>query len=267
MDLGLKRKVVLITGGSSGIGLGVARQFAMDGARLFLCARRPEPLTAAAEQIIQATGVELAYTQADVTSLVDLDRLVDEVSRRFGRVDILINNAGTGIYKPFLEVTDDDLMHGMEINFFAQFRLAQRIVPIMKSQGEGSIVNISGCSGLMVLDPPFHSTCTGPAKAAEVRFTKALAAEVGPFNIRVNCVAPNFVVTPERFELWRNTIGASDTLEPEELQRKWGGRIALPGHRWCTIDEVAKTIVFVASPASSYMTGSVVVVDGGFDRG
>jgi 3-oxoacyl-[acyl-carrier protein] reductase len=266
MDLGLKDKVVLITGGSSGMGLGAARQFAADGARLFICARRAEPLKAAAEQIEQETGAEVAHSQVDVTSVKDLDRLVREVEERFERIDILINNAGTGIYKPFLEVTDDDLIRGMEINFFAQFRLAQRVVPIMKQQKEGSIVNISGCSGLMVLDPPFYSTCTGPAKAAEIRFTKALAAEIGQFNIRVNCIAPNYVVTPERFELWQRTMGAEEGLDADALQQKWGARITLPDHRWCTIEEAAKMIVFVASPAASYMTGAVVVLDGGFDR-
>jgi 3-oxoacyl-[acyl-carrier protein] reductase len=267
MDLGLKDKVVLITGGSSGIGLGVAQQFAADGAKIFICARRAEPLKVAEETIRSAGAKDVASAQADVTSPKDLDRLVDAVTKRFGRIDILINNAGTGIYKPFLDVTDDDLVRGMEVNFFAQFRLAQRVVPIMQRQNEGSIVNVSGCSGLMVLEPPFFSTCTGPAKAAEIRFTKSLAAEVGKFNIRVNCIAPNYVVTPERFEMWKRTIGANEGLDDVALQQKWGARIALPDHRWCTIEEAAKTIVFVASPAASYMTGSVVIVDGGFDRG
>ncbi len=266
MDLGLSGKVAVITGGSSGIGLGVAERMAAEGAEVLICARRDDVLKDAVAQVADRTGKTIAAVSIDVTKPADLDRLRDEVLRRYGRIDILINNAGTGTYKPFLDVTDDELIEGMQLNFFAQFRVAQRFVPIMQKAKSGSIVNISGCSGLMVLDPPFLSTCTGPAKAAEIRFTKALAAEVGPSGIRVNCIVPNFVVTPERFERWRNTMGGGSNASTEEIQEKWGARITLPGKRWCTIEEVTNTILFVASPASSYTHGSIIVVDGGYGR-
>ena len=127
-------------------------------------------------------------------------------------------------------------------------------------------MNIAGSSGVMLLDPPFNSTCTAPAKAAEIRFTKALALELGQFNIRVNCVAPSLVVVPERINEWRQAMGGGH-LGDQELREKWGARIVLPEHRWCTTDEAARVIVFVASPAASYMTGSVSIVDGGMNRG
>lgn len=265
MDLGLSGKVAVITGGSSGIGLGVAERMAAEGAEVVICARREDVLKGAIAQVAERTGKTIAGLSIDVTQPAEVDRLRDEVLRLHGRVDILINNAGTGIYKPFLDVTEDDLIGGMQLNFFAQFRVAQRFVPIMQKAQSGSIVNISGCSGLMVLDPPFLSTCTGPAKAAEIRFTKALAAEVGPSGIRVNCIVPNFVVAPERFERWRNSMGGGSRTS-SEIQEEWGARITLPGKRWCTIDEIASTILFVASPASSYTHGSVIVVDGGYGR-
>jgi 3-oxoacyl-[acyl-carrier protein] reductase len=265
MDLDLSGKVAVITGGSSGIGLGVAEAMAAEGAKVVICARREDVLKSAVEQVADRTGGSITGLSIDVTNPADVDRLRDEVMRLHGRVDILINNAGTGIYKPFLEVTEEELTGGMQLNFFAQFRVAQRFVPIMQKAKSGSIVNISGCSGLMVLDAPFLSTCTGPAKAAEIRFTKALAAEVGPFGIRVNCIVPNFVVAPERFERWRNSMGGG-SRSASEIQEDWGARITLPGKRWCTIEEITNTIMFIASPASSYTHGSVIVVDGGYGR-
>jgi 3-oxoacyl-[acyl-carrier protein] reductase len=265
MNLQLKDKVVVITGGSSGIGFGAARRFAQEGARLFLCARREGPLQEAAVRIAQDTGAEVHVRAADVTVPADVDALRDAVLERYGRADVLVNNAGTGIYKPFLEVTEEDLTTGMSLNFFAQFRVSQRFVPVMIEQGGGAIVNVAGCSGLQVLEPPFFSTCTGPAKAAEIRFTKALAAEVGRHNIRVNCIAPNFVEVPERTEKWlaqMNTEGISSG----ELKARWASRVVLPGNRWCTVDEVANSIAFAASGAAGYTTGEIFVVDGGFAR-
>jgi 3-oxoacyl-[acyl-carrier protein] reductase len=200
-----------------------------------------------------------------VTGPFEVDALRDAMLDRFGRIDVLVNNAGTGIYKPFLEVTEDDLVNGMALNFFAQFRVSQRVVPVMVRQGGGAIVNVAGCSGLQVLEPPFFSTCTGPAKAAEIRFTKALAAEVGRHGIRVNCVAPNFVVVPERAQAWLDKMNPQG-LPHEELKAQWAARVALPGKRWCTVEEVASTVLFAASSAAGYTTGEVFVVDGGFGR-
>jgi 3-oxoacyl-[acyl-carrier protein] reductase len=265
MNLQLAGQAVVVTGGSSGIGYAVAHQFAQEGARLFLCARREGPLREAAERIRAETGAEVAHLAADVTRPADVDALRDAMLARYGRADVLVNNAGTGIYKPFLEVTEDDLTSGMALNFFAQFRVSQRFVPAMMKQGGGAIVNVAGCSGLQVLDPPFFSTCTGPAKAAEIRFTKALAAEVGPYNIRVNCVAPNFVEVPERAQKWADAMNP-EGLAADELKRRWAQRVVLPGKRWCSVEEAAATVVFAASPAAGYTTGEVFVVDGGFAR-
>lgn len=266
MDLGLAGKVVVITGGSSGIGLGAAQRFAREGARLHICARRSDILEHAASDIrALAAGSEVAWTEADVTQPAQIDALRDAVLARHGRIDVLVNNAGTGIYKPFLEVTDDDLVSGMALNFFAQFRVTKRFVPTMIAQGSGVVVNVAGCSGLQTLEPPFFSTCTGPAKAAEIRFTKALAAELGKHNIRVNCVAPNFVEVPERMERWRQSL-ADEGATLEQSKREWAARVVLPGRRWASVEEVAKTIVFAASDAAAYTTGAVFVVDGGHAR-
>lgn len=265
MNLQLKDKVVVVTGGSSGIGLGTARRFAEEGARLFLCARREGVLRDAAAAIAKETGAQVAFRACDVTQRAEVEALRDAVLQQYGRVDVLVNNAGTGIYKPFLDVTEEELVSGMALNFFAQFRVSQCFVPAMMQQGGGAIVNVAGCSGLQVLEPPFYSTCTGPAKAAEIRFTKALAAELGGHNIRVNCVAPNFVDVPERAQRWADEMNPKG-LSPQELKHTWAARVVLPGRRWGTVDEVANTIAFAASSAAGYTTGEVFVLDGGFAR-
>jgi len=266
MTLQLKDKVVVITGGSSGIGLGIAHRFATEGAKLLLCARGEDALASAAHSIAKETGAEVHWVSADVKIPEQVDRLRDALVEKYGTIDVLINNAGTGIYKPFLEVTEEDLERGMSLNFIAQFRVTQRFVPLMIKQGKGSIVNIAGCSGMQVLDPPFFSTCSGPAKAAEIRFTKALAAEIGVHGIRVNCVAPNFTEVPERTDKWLAQMSEGTSLSAEETKRRWANRVVLPGKPWASIENVADTVAFAASPLAGYTTGQVFVIDGGFGR-
>jgi 3-oxoacyl-[acyl-carrier protein] reductase len=268
MDLGLKDKVVVVTGGSSGIGLETGRRFAEEGATVVLCARRPERLAAAQRDIAAATGQQVDTEPVDVTEVADLDRLTAAVSERHGRVDVLVNNAGTGTYKPFLEVTDEELVHGMEINFFAQFRLTQRLAPMMIANGGGVVINVAGATGVRVTKPPFRSSCTGPAKAAEVRLSKVLASELGEHGIRVNCVVPGLVYTEDRFAKWeREMAGREPDAELAAATRQeWGSDIPRPGHTWGTVAEIADLIVFAASERSTYINGATLVIDGGEDK-
>ncbi len=202
MELGLANKTALVTGGSKGIGLETARALAREGVKVLICARRESALADAARDIMRTTQAKIETHPLDVTNVEQIELIPRIVRDKLGRIDILINNAGTGTYKPFLEVTDEELVAGMAINFFAQFRICQRIVPLMIAQGGGRIVNVSGQTGIMTLNPPFLSSCTGPAKSAEIRFSKVLANELAPHNIRVNCVIPGFINTPERFAKW-----------------------------------------------------------------
>jgi 3-oxoacyl-[acyl-carrier protein] reductase len=125
---------------------------------------------------MRTTQAKVETHPLDVTKVEEIGMIPRIVSDKLGRIDILINNAGTGTYKPFLEVTDEELIEGMAINFFAQFRICQRVVPMMIARGGGRIVNVSGQTGIMTLNPPFLSSCTGPAKSAEIRFSKVLAS-------------------------------------------------------------------------------------------
>lgn len=269
MDLSLAGKTALVTGGSAGIGFAIARTLAREGVAVAICGRRTDRLETAAAALREDSGGRIEIVQADVTVPADVDRLVPRATQALGRIDILVNNAGTGVYKPFLEVTEQELLHAMQMNFFSMFRVTQKVVPCMIEQGGGAIVNVSGTSGSSSLDPPFFSTCSGPAKAAENRFTKALAMELGPSNIRVNCVAPGRVRAPERFGRWIHDIGdaaSNQAADSAALQREWGKRISLPEHRWGEVDEIARLVAFAASPACGFMTGSLLVADGGETR-
>ena len=268
MDLNLTDKVVVVTGGSSGIGLETSRHFAAEGARVLICGRREEALANAANDIKSTTGAAVGTLSVDVTKVEDLDHLVSFVSETYGRVDVLVNNAGTGTYKPFLEVTDDELMYGMAINFFAQFRLTQRFAPMMIEQGEGVVVNVAGETGIRVTPPPFRSSCTGPAKSAEIRLSKVLATELGEHGIRVNCVVPGLVHTEERFDKWEREM-AKEELDEEAARAtraEWGKNIARPGNAWGTPSELADLIVYAASDRASYVNGAVLVADGAEDK-
>jgi len=268
MELGLAGKAVLVTGGSRGIGLETARLFAREGAHVLICARRESALAESAADIRGSTGRTIATHPLDVTDVAQIATLPDVIRRTLGRVDILVNNAGTGTYKPFLDVTDEELVYGMAINFFAQFRICQRVVPLMIAQGGGRIINISGETGIKVTDPPFLSSCTGPAKSAEIRFSKVLASELAPHGIRVNCVVPGLVLTPERFAKWEREM-AKRELSPEEAGRvrdQWSTNQGMRVTRWGTPEELANMIVFAASDAASYVNGAVLVADGAQDK-
>lgn len=269
MDLGLTGKNAFVTGGSKGIGLETARALAREGANVWIAARRPSALAEAAEDIEKSTGRAVRTLRFDVTSLDDIGRLPGFVRGEMGgRIDLLVNNAGTGIYKPFLEVTDEELLHGMAINFFAQFRICQRIVPLMKDQGGGAIVNVSGATGIRVTSAPMLSSCTGPAKSAEIRFSKVLASELAPFRIRVNCVVPGYVYTPERYGLWERTIVKRelDDEEAETERLKWTANQGMLDTRWAEPQELADLIVYALSERASYVNGAVLVADNAMDK-
>jgi 3-oxoacyl-[acyl-carrier protein] reductase len=268
MELGLAGKTALVTGGSKGIGLETARALAREGVKVLICARRETALADAARDIMATTQAKIETHSLDVTKIEQIEKIPRVVDEKLGRIDILVNNAGTGTYKPFLDVTDAELVEGMAINFFAQFRICQRIVPLMIAQGGGRIVNVSGQTGIMTLNPPFLSSCTGPAKSAEIRFSKVLANELAPHNIRVNCVIPGFINTPERFAKWEREM-AKRKLSVEDAAREraqWSSNQGMRDTRWGTPEEIANLIVFAVSDAASYINGAELVADNAMDK-
>jgi 3-oxoacyl-[acyl-carrier protein] reductase len=264
----LSGRVALVTGGSRGLGRETVLAFARAGADVLITSRHLESCEALAEEVTRETGRRAVPYACHVGRWDELDGLVDAAYDAFGRVDVLVNNAGTGTYKPFLEVTDEELVHGMEINFFAQFRLTQRIAPMMIANGGGVVINVAGATGVRVTKPPFRSSCTGPAKAAEVRLSKVLASELGEHGIRVNCVVPGLVYTEDRFAKWeREMAGREPDVDlAAATQQEWGSDIPRPGHEWGTVAEIADLIVFAASERSTYLNGATLVIDGGEDK-
>lgn len=264
MELQLDGKVVCITGGSRGIGLATACAFAQEGARVIICGRDQARLEEAVEHVRGTTGVTIDAVPADVTRVADIERLVAHLDQHYGRLDILVNNAGTGIYKPFADVTDDELLEGMSINFFAQFRLTQRALGLLRKAGSSVVINVSGRTALRGNFPP-GSSCTGPAKAAEVRFSIDLATELAEHGIRVNCVIPGVVKSEDRFKLWESQAIRPDLdAETTETVRQQLEAVSVPtGQRWGTPEEIADVIVFLSSPRAAYVNGAALTVDGG----
>lgn len=269
MKLDLEGQVVCVTGGSEGIGLACAQSFFLEGAHVIICGRRLEKLQSAVTTIRESGSLSdqsgsIHYVQADVTKLPEIDALIAYINAQHGKLDVLVNNAGTGIYKPFSEVTDAELQDGMAINFFAQFRVSQRALPLLKQSSFPSIINISGRTALRGNFPP-GSSCTGPAKAAEIRFSIDLASELSEFAIRVNCVVPGVVKSEERFRLWEGQAKGGQWEETSALNTRSTLEVAAmpPGQKWGVPQDIANVVVFLASPRAAYVNGAALSVDGG----
>ncbi len=268
MNLDLQGYVVCITGGSEGIGLATAQAFAAEGAQVIICARRTDKLEQAVRlietKIEPSLGGSVESVRCDITQVADIDALLTHISQKYGRLDILVNNAGTGIYKPFADVTDDELQEGMAMNFFAQFRVSQRALPLLKLSSYPSIINISGRTAIRGNFPP-GSSCTGPAKAAEVRFSIDLATELAEFGIRVNCVIPGVVKSEERMRLWESQAADGKWDQQTAVNKREGlESVSVPtGQTWGVPADIGNVVIFLASPRSGYVNGASLIVDGG----
>jgi 3-oxoacyl-[acyl-carrier protein] reductase len=259
MDLGLQGKVAVVTGGSVGIGLAVAHALAREGVRLVLCARDEARVTEKAKEIATTHGVEAIGIAADVADARAVQRVLDGVEARFGGADILINNAGTGSNETIADAPDDKWQYYWDLHTMAAVRLSRGLVPSMKRRGGGVILNNASICAKQPLgyEPIYNVT-----KAALMMFSKCLSNEVIGHNIRVNCINPGLVLTPD----WQNTArkltaatGASWEAYLEDIAKK-----NAPIGRFATPEELADFFVFMCSPRASYCVGSTFYVDGGW---
>ncbi len=255
MDMGLTGKVAVITGSSKGIGFAAARLLAAEGARVVLCARREEELNAAAEQIRQETGGDVLAVPADVTRPEDGERVVSRAVEAFGRLDILVNNAGTSAAAPFETVGAEKWQADLDLKLLAAIRFSQAALPYLREAGGGAIVNIT-TSGAKT--PPAASLPTTVSRAAGLALTKAMSHDLAKDNIRVNSVCIGQIRSEQIEKRWKQ---AAPELTWEQFS-------TLPQHqiplgRIGETEEAARVIVFLASPAASYVTGTAVNVDGG----
>jgi len=193
MDLGLKGKVVLVTGGSKGIGKAIAEEFAKEGAHLSICARGQQDLANAAEGLRQH-GVTVAATPADVTKADDIQQVIAATIKQHGRVDILVNNAGSAWFGHSIDTSDEQWRYALDVNLLSAVRFTRGVAPVMRQQGGGRIINISTSYARTVFAP--GTVDYGAAKAGLLLFSRAMAAELAPDNILVNAVCPGFIDSP-----------------------------------------------------------------------
>ncbi len=259
MDLALKGKTALITGGSVGIGLAVAEGLAQEGVDLVLCARDSGRLQTEAARIQKDSGVKVMGVPADVVKPDDLNRLVSRIREEVGGVDILVNNAGTGSEETIMEAPDERWQYYWDLHVMAAVRLSRALVPLMKERGGGVIIhNASICAKQPLWYEPIYNT----TKAALVMFSKCLANEVIKENIRVNTINPGLVMTPD----WRKTatlLTKDKEMTPDEYLDQIAKENA-PIGRFASPEELAKFFVFLCSPCASYCVGSTYYVDGGW---
>ena len=259
MELDLEDKIAVITGGSVGIGLAVAQGLAEEGVHLALCARNEERLKKEAEEIRDAFGVEVLAKRCDVSKAEDLREFVEAVIDNYGAIDILINNAGAGTNEKIADAPDEKWLHFWELHVMAAVRLSRAFMPVMAQRGGGVILNNSSICATQPLgyEPIYNTT-----KAALSMFSKCLANECIPMNIRVNTISPGLVITPD----WWNTAAQ---LAPKEgiSAREYLDRIAqkhAPINRFATPEELAHFFVYLCSDKASYCVGANYYVDGGW---
>ncbi|MBY0270215.1 MAG: SDR family oxidoreductase [Burkholderiales bacterium] len=252
MDLGLRGKVAAITGGSEGIGRATALRFVEEGVRLALCARRGAVLNAFADEL-RALGGEVLALSVDASLPGEMERFIAETVNHYGRIDILVNNAGSTAQGPFEKADDAIWQYDLSVKLLAQVRSARAAIPHMKKQGDGRIINISMAGAKQ---PHAASFPTSVSRAAGLAFTKALSKEFAGDGIRVNAIGLGWIKSRQqerRAELAGLTV--------EEHYKKQSSNVPL--QRLGEPDEVAAVIVFLASDAASYVTGTCVNVDGG----
>lgn len=247
----LTGQVAVVTGASAGLGLQMARAFASQGANLVLLARRKTLLEQNAKDISAEFGVEVLPIECDITKTEQVINAVDLTMERFGRVDILMNNAGTGAVAPAEEITDEQFKHELDIDLFGTFVCAREFGKRMIEAGYGRIINIASMYGLVgnliVGSSPYHA-----AKGGVVNLTRALAAEWGKHGITVNSICPGYFYT----DLTTKTL---DSDYFQDIAKR-----SIPMARYGKSGELDTCALFLASPASTYVNGQNIAVDGGY---
>lgn len=252
MDLGLKGKIAVVTGGTEGIGKATALTLAREGAKVAICARRQPLLDAVAAEITKAGGEALAIS-ADMSKAADCERFINEVVKRFGGIDILLNNAGTSKRGNFLDLSDEEWAADLELKVFGAVRCSRLAIPHMKKRGGGRIINITISSAKQ---PGAGSYPTSVSRAAGLAITKALSKEFAADNILVNTICIGKIKSGQHERRY-----TKDGISADEYYAKMAKDIPL--QRAGEAQEVANVITFLASGAASYVTGTSINLDGG----
>ena len=248
----LKGRVAIVTGCSGGLGVQMAKALANQGCNIVPLARRQEKIDEVAAEIAEEFGVEAFAVKCDVTDTENIQAAVAAVMEHFGRIDILVNNAGTGAVAPAEDITDEQFAHEFEIDLFGTFKMAREVAKVaMLPAGYGRIINIASMYGLVgnkiLGSAPYHA-----AKGGVVNLTRALAGEWSAKGITVNAICPGYFYTPL----------TKETLDSDFFQAN--AHTMIPAERYGNEGELDTAVIFLASPASTYVTGVMVPVDGGY---
>lgn len=261
MDLGLKGKVALVTGGSKGIGKAVALAFAQEGANISICSRGLEALQATAQEIRTTTDVEVEAIQANMGRIEEIDQFVRSTAERFGKIDILVNNAVDFTIGSLHDLPDEAWVDHFNVKVLGYIRSVRSVLPYMQQQGWGRIVNIAGSAARQV---GMIAQTSGPTNAAIVNFTKAVSTTVAVDNITANVVHPGGTRT-RRHEMNTQLKAQNMNVSLEEAERHTVAGI--PIGRLIEPEDIATMVLFLASDKASAITGQAIAVDGGAASG
>ncbi len=259
MDMELKNKIAVITGGSVGIGLAIAEGLAKEGVHVALVARGAERVQKVAAEIAAKYGVQALGIGADVSKVEDTAAVVAEVEKTFGGVDILINNAGTGSNETIMDAGDDKWQYYWDLHVMAAVRLSRGLVPLMEKRGGGVIINNAS---ICAKQPLYYEPVSNTTKAALMMLSKCMYNEFIKLNIRVNCVNPGLVLTPDWWKTATQLTEGTDRTAAQYLDKV--AKDFAPIGRFASPEEIADFFVFLCSPRSSYSVGSTYYADGGW---
>ena len=261
MDLGLSGKTVVVTGGSSGIGLATVRGFLAEGAHVAFCARGAERLAQVHAGLATEFGEDRILSRAfSVLERAEVDAFAGAVQAKFGGCDALITNAGQGRVSTFADTSDDNWREELELKFFSQLNPIHAFAPMLRASGQGAIVAVNS---LLAYQPEPHMVCTSAARSGVQNLLKSLAMELAP-DIRVNSILLGLVDSNQ----WQRRFEARE--DQTQTRGDWfaalAGKKKIPLGRLGTPDEPARALVFLASPAASYITGAQLEISGGVSR-
>lgn len=260
VDLGIKGKIALVAAASTGLGRAVAEELAAEGASLILCARDADRLSETAEMITHRSNTDVLPIMADVTSKADLERLVNGANQRFGRIDILVTNAGGPPAGKFDQLSADQWEEAARLTLFSAIELTRLVLPGMKAQNWGRILNITS---IAVKQPVDNLILSNSLRAAVTGFARTLANEVATNGITVNNILPGYTRT-ERVEKLAQMMAQKQGIDAASFKAKWEQEI--PMRRLGEPREFAALAAFLVSERAAYITGTSIQVDGGWIR-
>ena len=261
MDLGIKDRVAIVAASSKGLGKATALGLAKEGVNLTICSREKEPLEKTAQEIRSQTSVDVLAIECDVSKTDEIKNVVNKTINHYSKVDILINNAGGPPVGGFLDFSLEDWQKAIELNLFSTITFSNEVIPYMKANNWGRIINITSYA---VKQPVDGLILSNTVRSGVVGLAKTLSNEFGPYNILVNNICPGRIFT-DRITFLANERAKSTGKNVEDIIVEMGSDVAV--RRIGKPDELASLAVFLASERASYITGTTIQVDGGLSKG